>query len=92
VNKLLKDRLDGGRRGPVEINEAFAVVLPWRDDRAEIPRHRVNVTAVPALGHTIGAMCPHHRDVDLRAEGNEKKVSTPRIGGGEGTAMAIELL
>ena len=78
-----------------EINEAFAVVAmaPIRD--LGIPHAKVNVNGgACALGHPIGASGARlvvtliHA---LRARGGKRGVASLCIGGGEATAIAIEL-
>jgi hypothetical protein len=74
VNKLLKDRLDGGRRGPVEINEAFAVVPMAAMTELKIP-HDIASTSRRCLRWATDRCqwCPHHH-VDLCAEGNQQNI------------------
>ncbi|MCY1401817.1 Acetyl-CoA acetyltransferase [compost metagenome] len=79
-----------------EINEAFAMVpmVAMRD--LEIPYERVNVNGgACALGHPLGASGARvlvtllHA---LRRNGLKRGVAALCIGGGEATAMAIEIL
>ena len=79
-----------------EVNEAFAVVAmaPMRD--LGIPHDRLNVNGgALALGHPIGASGARlivtllHA---LQARGGKRGVASLCIGGGEATALAIELL
>ncbi|MDP3834853.1 MAG: acetyl-CoA C-acyltransferase, partial [Hydrogenophaga sp.] len=79
-----------------EINEAFAVVPMALMTELSIPHEKVNVNGgACALGHPIGASGARilvtllHA---LHARGGKKGVATLCIGGGEATAMAIELL
>jgi acetyl-CoA C-acetyltransferase len=79
-----------------EINEAFAVVPMALMTELAIPHDKVNVNGgACALGHPIGASGARilvtllHA---LRARGGQKGVATLCIGGGEATAMAIELI
>ena len=79
-----------------EINEAFAVVPMALMSELAIPHDKVNVNGgACALGHPIGASGARilvtllHA---LRARGGQKGVATLCIGGGEATAMAIELI
>jgi acetyl-CoA C-acetyltransferase len=79
-----------------EINEAFAVVPMALMAELSIPHDKVNVNGgACALGHPIGASGARilvtllHA---LQARGGKKGVATLCIGGGEATAMAIELL
>ena len=79
-----------------EVNEAFAVVPMALMAELQLPHERVNVNGgACALGHPIGASGARilvtlvHA---LKARGLKKGVATLCIGGGEATAMAIELL
>ena len=97
VNKLLKNI--GWVVADVdlwEINEAFAVVPMAAMSDLGIGHEIVNVNGgACALGHPIGASGARiivtllHA---LKARGLKKGVATLCIGGGEGTALAIELL
>ena len=78
-----------------EVNEAFAVVAmaPMKD--LGIPHDRLNVNGgAVALGHPIGASGARllvtllHA---LQARGGKRGVASLCIGGGEATAIAIEL-
>ena len=78
-----------------EINEAFAVVPMALMADLKIPHDKVNVNGgACALGHPIGAsgarilvtLVPA-----LKARGLQRGLATLCIGGGEATAMAIEL-
>ncbi len=78
-----------------EINEAFAVVPMALMKELNIPHEKVNVHGgACALGHPIGASGARilvtliHA---LKTHGKKKGLATLCIGGGEGTAMAIEL-
>ena len=78
-----------------EINEAFAVVAMAAAKELGIPRDRLNVNGgACALGHPIGATGARlivtllHA---LKARGLKKGVASLCIGGGEATAIAIEL-
>ncbi len=97
VNKLLKKI--GWEVKDVdlwEINEAFAVVPMAAMEELNISHDIVNVNGgACALGHPIG--CSGARIIvtlihALKARGLKKGVATLCIGGGEGTALAIELL
>jgi acetyl-CoA C-acetyltransferase len=97
VNKLLKKI--GWEVKDVdlwEINEAFAVVPMAAMEELGISHDIVNVNGgACALGHPIG--CSGARIIvtlmyALKARGLKKGVATLCIGGGEGTALAIELL
>ncbi len=79
-----------------EINEAFAVVPMALMTELAIPHEKVNVNGgACALGHPIGASGARILVTliyALKARGLKKGVATLCIGGGEATAMAIELL
>ena len=97
AQKLL-DRLGWGV-GDVdlwEVNEAFAVVPMAFMQRLGVPHERVNVNGgACALGHPIGASGARiivtllHA---LEAHGLRRGVAAICIGGGEGTALAVERL
>ena len=78
-----------------EINEAFAVVAMAAMRELNLPHEKVNVHGgACALGHPIGASGA--RIVvsligALRKYGKKRGVASLCIGGGEATAMAIEL-
>lgn len=79
-----------------EVNEAFAVVPMALMAELNVPHDKVNVHGgACALGHPIGASGARivvtliHA---LQRHGKKKGMATLCIGGGEGTAMAIELL
>ena len=79
-----------------EINEAFAVVPMALMHDMKVPHDKVNVNGgACALGHPIGASGARilvtllHA---LQARGKKKGLATLCIGGGEATAMAIELV
>ncbi|QCB47066.1 acetyl-CoA C-acyltransferase [Hydrogenophaga sp. PAMC20947] len=79
-----------------EINEAFAVVPMALMTELSIPHEKVNINGgACALGHPIGASGARilvtllHA---LKAQGGKKGVATLCIGGGEATAMAVELM
>ncbi|PWB42306.1 MAG: acetyl-CoA C-acyltransferase [Rhodocyclales bacterium] len=79
-----------------EINEAFAVVTMAAMHDLKLPHEKVNVHGgACALGHPIG--CSGARILvtligALRKYGGKRGVASLCIGGGEATAMAIELL
>jgi len=79
-----------------EINEAFAVVTMAAMKEHAIPHERVNVHGgACALGHPIGASGARILVTligALRKHGKKRGVAALCIGGGEATAMAIELL
>ena len=79
-----------------EVNEAFAVVAMAPMRELGIPHDRLNVNGgACALGHPIGASGARlvvtliHA---LKARGGKRGVASLCIGGGEATALAIELL
>ena len=79
-----------------EVNEAFAVVPMALMHELKVPHEIVNVNGgACALGHPIGASGARiivtllHA---LKARGLKKGLATLCIGGGEGTAMALELV
>ena len=79
-----------------EVNDAFAVVTMAAMAELAIPHDRINVNGgACALGHPIGASGARivvtliHA---LRARGLKKGVAGICIGGGEATAIAIELM
>ncbi len=78
-----------------EINEAFAVVTMAAEKEHELPHSKVNVHGgACALGHPIGASGARIIVTllgALRKHGGRRGVATLCIGGGEATAMAIEL-
>lgn len=79
-----------------EVNEAFAVVAMAALHEIGMPHDRLNVNGgACALGHPIGASGARiivtliHA---LRQRGGKKGIASLCIGGGEATAMAIELV
>jgi len=78
-----------------EINEAFAVVTMAAMKEHAIPHEQVNVHGgACALGHPIGASGARILVTllgALRKQGKKRGVAALCIGGGEATAMAIEL-
>ena len=79
-----------------EINEAFACVAMAPIKDLGIPHEKVNVHGgAVALGHPIGASGARLVVTllnALRARGGKKGVASLCIGGGEATAIAVELL
>ena len=79
-----------------EINEAFAVVTMAAMKDHGIPHEKVNVHGgACALGHPIGASGARILVTligALRKHGKKRGVAALCIGGGEATAMAVELL
>lgn len=78
-----------------EINEAFAVVAMAAMQEHKLPHEKVNVHGgACALGHPIGASGARIVATligALRKHGKKRGVASLCIGGGEATAMAIEL-
>jgi len=78
-----------------EINEAFAVVPMAAERELGIPRERLNVNGgACALGHPIGASGARIIVTLLHAlenSGGKRGIASLCIGGGEGTAVALEL-
>ena len=79
-----------------EINEAFAVVPMALMKELDLPHDKVNVNGgACALGHPIGASGARILVTllyALKAHGKTKGLATLCIGGGEATAMAVELV
>ncbi len=79
-----------------EINEAFAVVPMALMHDLKVPHAKVNVNGgACALGHPIGASGARIMVTlihALQARGLKKGLATLCIGGGEATAMALELV
>jgi len=79
-----------------EINEAFAVVTMAAIAEFELPHAKVNLHGgACALGHPIGASGARILVTllgALRKTGGRRGVAALCIGGGEATAMAVELL
>jgi acetyl-CoA C-acetyltransferase len=97
IRKLL-DRLeaDAGDIDLYEVNEAFAVVAmaAIRDLRLDPATVNVNGGAC-ALGHPIGATGARILTTllhALRSRGQRRGIASLCIGGGEATAMAVELI
>ena len=78
-----------------EVNEAFACVAMFAMHDLGIPHDKVNVHGgATALGHPIGASGARIITTligALKRHGNTKGVASLCIGGGEATALAIEL-
>ncbi len=79
-----------------EINEAFAVVTMAAMKDLNLPHDKVNVNGgACALGHPIGASGARlivtllHA---LKARGGKRGIASLCIGGGEATALAVEIL
>ncbi|MBX2806900.1 MAG: acetyl-CoA C-acyltransferase [Hyphomicrobiales bacterium] len=79
-----------------EINEAFAVVAMAAIRDLSLPRNIVNINGgACALGHPIGASGARIVATlinALKQEGGRKGVAAICIGGGEATALAVELI
>jgi acetyl-CoA C-acetyltransferase len=79
-----------------EINEAFAVVTMAAMKEHHLPHEKVNIHGgACALGHPIGASGARILVTligALRKTGSKRGVASLCIGGGEATAMAIELV
>ena len=80
----------------VEVNEAFAAVTMAAMAEYKLPHEIVNVHGgACALGHPIGASGARIVVTllgALRKLGGKRGVAALCIGGGEGTAMAVELV
>ena len=78
-----------------EVNEAFAVVAMIAARELGIPTDKLNVNGgATALGHPIGASGARILATllgALQARGGKRGVAALCIGGGEATAMAVEL-
>ena len=79
-----------------EVNEAFAVVAMIAERELGIDRSKLNVNGgACALGHPIGASGARILATllsALEARGGKRGVASLCIGGGEATAMAVELV
>jgi acetyl-CoA C-acetyltransferase len=88
--------LDKNRVGLFEVNEAFAVVALAAMEELQLPHEKVNVNGgACALGHPIGASGTRIVVTLINAlrHRNEKVgVAAICIGGGEATAVAVELM
>ena len=96
IQKVLKE--SGWQVGDVdlfEVNEAFAVVAMAAQADLKIDRARLNVNGgACALGHPIGATGARIVTTLIHAlqkRGGRRGVAALCIGGGEATAVAIEL-
>ena len=95
-NVLAKTGWSVGDVDLFEINEAFAVVTLLAMDALGLPHDKVNVNGgACALGHPIGATGARiivtliHA---LRQRGGKRGIASLCIGGGEATAVALEVL
>jgi acetyl-CoA C-acetyltransferase len=79
-----------------EVNEAFACVAMFAMHDLGIPHDKINVHGgATALGHPIGASGARIITTliaALQRHGKKRGVASLCIGGGEGTALAIELI
>ena len=79
-----------------EVNEAFACVAMFAMHDLGIAHEKINVHGgATALGHPIGASGTRIITTligALKTKGLKKGVATLCIGGGEGTAVAVELV
>jgi acetyl-CoA C-acetyltransferase len=97
VEKLLKKTGWGVKDVDLwEVNEVFAVVPMALMKELNVAHEIVNVhSGACALGHPIGASGARVMVTlihALQARGQKRGVATLCIGGGEGTALALELL
>jgi acetyl-CoA C-acetyltransferase len=97
INKVLEKA--GWTVGEVdlfEVNEAFACVAMIAMRDIGIPREKINVNGgATALGHPIGASGARILTTlvaALQQTGGKRGVASLCIGGGEATAMAVELV
>lgn len=78
-----------------EINEAFAVVTMAAAKELDIPAEKINIHGgACALGHPLGASGARilvTLIAALEQKGKKKGIASLCIGGGEATAMAVEL-
>ncbi len=78
-----------------EVNEAFACVAMFAMKDIGIPHEKINVNGgATALGHPIGASGTRILVTlinALKKQGKKRGVATLCIGGGEATALAVEL-
>src|SRR5687767_487717 len=79
-----------------EVNEAFACVAMIAMHDLGIPRDKININGgATALGHPIGASGARILTTlvaALQDRGGRRGVASLCIGGGEATAMAVELV
>jgi acetyl-CoA C-acetyltransferase len=79
-----------------EVNEAFACVAMFAMRDLDIPHEKINVNGGgTALGHPIGASGARiivTLLAALKAQGKKRGVASLCIGGGEATAIAVELV
>jgi len=93
---LAKARWSVGDVDLFEVNEAFAVVAMIAMKELSIPHDRININGgACALGHPIGASGARILATllsALEAQGAKRGIASLCIGGGEATAMAVELI
>jgi acetyl-CoA C-acetyltransferase len=79
-----------------EVNEAFAVVAMAAEKELSIPRDRLNIWGgAISLGHPIGASGARIVMTlisALRDSGKKRGLAGICIGGGEATAVAVEII
>ena len=84
-----------------EVNEAFACVAMFAMHDLGIPHEKINVHGgATALGHPIGAsgtrivttLIAALKKHGLKKYGKQRGVASLCIGGGEATALAVELV
>jgi len=79
-----------------EVNEAFACVAMFAMHDIGIPHDKINVNGgATALGHPIGASGTRIIVTllnALKSQGKKRGIASLCIGGGEGTAIAVELV
>jgi acetyl-CoA C-acetyltransferase len=97
IQKLFdKTGWTAGKVDLLEINEAFAVVTMAAMREHKLPHEKVNIHGgACALGHPIGASGARILVTligALRKNGLKRGVASLCIGGGEATAMAVELI
>ncbi|MXP25315.1 acetyl-CoA C-acyltransferase [Altererythrobacter indicus] len=97
IEKLLKKT--GWSKDEVdlfEINEAFACVAMFAMKDLDLPHEKVNVNGgATALGHPIGASGSRILVTlinALKQQGKKKGIASLCIGGGEATAVAVEMI
>ena len=97
INKLLaKTGWSIGDVDLFEVNEAFACVAMFAMHDLGIPREKINVHGgATALGHPIGASGTRIITTliaALQRHGKKRGIASLCIGGGEATAVAVELV
>jgi acetyl-CoA C-acetyltransferase len=80
----------------VEVNEAFAMVAMTAINAINIPEDKINIHGgAVALGHPVGASGTRIMATliyALKKLGKTKGLASLCIGGGEGTALSLEVL